>query len=333
MYDFAPSQTGSSSISAFAAERRITGALLFTSTGKTPVVYEITGHMEIPLSTLDLQDTMERENFTLKSLNLLMTNVPSDASAIILNSPSKDLTLEEAEKILKFLEGGGRLLILADYNIRELSNLNRVLASYGLAFEYGIVHETDPFYVAIDPRTEWPDLSDHEITRPLTDKSSTPVVLLQPMALSILETRRRTVEVTPLMTSSASAFLRTNLNEDSTTKLPSDISGPLILGAAVTDPSWVEDNENQTRIVAISSGSLLPLSIQGFAANLDLFMNSLTWLENRSESISVRSKSLYLLPLRVNLAQIITFGALFILVIPSAFFIAGFVTWLKRRHL
>jgi hypothetical protein len=153
------------------------------------------------------------------------------------------------------------------------------------------------------------------------------------MSLSVLETRRRSLEISPLLTSSRDSFLRTNLDETSAAKTPSDIPGPLILGAAITDPSWVQGDAPQARIVVIGSGSLLILGVQVFEANTDLFMNSLTWLEDRPETISVRSKSLFLLPMRINLAQVIIFGVLFMLIIPLAFFAAGFVTWLKRRHL
>jgi hypothetical protein len=195
------------------------------------------------------------------------------------------------------------------------------------------VHETDPNYVAIDPRSEWPDLSNHEITLPISDKSQTPVVLMEAMAMSIIETKRRTVEVTPLMASSSASFLRANMNDNSANKTASDISGPHILGAAVLDPSWVQGDDPQARIVVIGCGFLLNLASLGFDANRDLFMNSLTWLEDRPESISVRSKSFYVLPLSLNLVQIIIFGALFIFVIPIAFFAAGLITWLKRRNL
>ena len=333
MYDLSQTQAGAS-VTGIAAERRITNALLFTGTGNTPVIYEISGHSEIPLSALGMTDLVEGENYSLKSLNLLLAAIPDDASMLIMNHPLKDLYPQEVGKLLDYLEKGGRFLVLADYNILEVSNLNEVLGSYGLRFDYGIVHETDPYYVAFDARTEWPDMEDHDITRPLSDKSRTPVVLLQAMPLSLLETRRRTIQILPLMTSSSAAFLRTDLNETDASKQPLDISGPFILGAAVMDPSYVQGNENQTRIVAIGCGTILPLAAQiGIDANRDLFMNSLNWLGERPENISVRSKSLFLLPLRMNLAQIIIFGALFIFVIPMAFFIAGFVIWLKRRHL
>jgi hypothetical protein len=333
MYDISQSQSGGSSVTGVAVERRITSALLYAGTGVTPVVYEITGHGESPISALGMQDVVERENFALKSLNLLVAAIPSDASALILNNPQRDLAAAEAEKLLDYLGQGGRLMVLANYSIRELSCLNEVLASYGIGFVYGIVHETDPYYVAIDASTEWPDLTDHEITMPLADKTKTPVVLADAMAVSLLETKRRSVEISPLMTSSPGAFLRTNLDEVSAVKTPSDISGPLILGAAVKDPSWIQNNEPQARIVVIGCGFLLNIAAMGFDANRDLFMNSLTWLEDRPETISVRSKSLYILPLRLNLAQIIIFGALFIFIIPAGFFIGGLVTWLKRRHL
>jgi ABC-type uncharacterized transport system involved in gliding motility auxiliary subunit len=165
------------------------------------------------------------------------------------------------------------------------------------------------------------------------DKSRTPVVLIEAMSLSQLDTKRRSVEITPLMTTSPSAFLRADLNDYSQTRAASDIPGPLMIGAAVMDPSWIQGDEPQARIVAIGGGTLLTLAVQGFDSNRDLFMNSLTWLQDRPENITVRSKSLYLLPLRMNLAQVIVFGVLFIFVFPMAFFIAGFVTWLKRRHL
>ena len=333
MYDFNQSRSGGWSISGVAVEQRITSALLFAGTGSTPIVYEITGHGELPLSSFGFQEVLTRENLQLKAVNLLTAPVPSDASVLVLNNPRRDLASQEVEKLLEYLRGGGRLIILADYTIKETGNLNDLLASYGLKFEYGIVRETDPYYVAIDPRTEWPDMAEHEITKPLADKSRTPVVLLEAMALSIQETRRRSLDVVPLMTSSSSAFLRTDLNNTSESKSPKDISGPLILGAAVKDPSRIEGNESQARIVVIGAGTLLPLASQGFDANKDLFMNSLTWLQDRPENISLRSKSLYLLPMKLRLAEIVLLGAIFILIIPASFFIGGLVTWLKRRHL
>ena len=334
MYDFTQMQQGGSSVTGIAAERRITSALLYVGTGTTPIVYETTGHDEIPLSNLGLVDTVERENYALNSVNLLVSPVPSNAAGLVINYPRRDISSGEAEKLLDYLESGGRLLIMADYIARDLGNLNTVLASYGVKLDYGIVHEADPNYYTMDPRLSIPDMADHDITKPLADKSRTPVVLPMPLSISTLDTKKRTTEVTPLMTTSPKAFLRTNLDETSTTRVSSDIPGPLTLGVAIKEPSWIQNNEPQARIVIIGSGSILPFYAQyGMEGNRDLFMNSFAWMQDRPETISVRSKSLFLLPLRLNMVQIIIFGALFIFIIPVAFFVSGLVTWLRRRHL
>ena len=333
MYDFTITPAGALNITGMAMEQRITSALLFASTGETPVIYEITGAMQPPLAALGFADLLERENYILGTVNLTLTPVPYDAAGVVLINPQRDLSPIEAERLLDYLDGGGRLLIIANYLIRELPNLNTVLSSYGLRFDYGIVLETDPAYLVFDPRTVWPNMMPHAITAPLADRVRTPVIMVEAMPLSILETRRHSIEITPLVSSSASAFFRTDLTDNTLNRLPSDTLGPFTLAAAVTDPAWVSDGVNQTRIVVIGCGALLHLASQGIDGNRDLFMNSLTWLQDRPENITVRARSLFLLPLRLNLLQIVIFGGVFILVIPAVFFIAGFITWLKRRHL
>jgi hypothetical protein len=333
MYDVSYSNNRSN-VTGVAAERRLTSALLYVGTGETPSVYEITGHEETPLANVAMKDTVERENYTLNQLNLVQSGIPSDASALILNAPRSDLSRGEADKILSYLESGGRFLVLADYRMTELPVLNDVLASYGIRLDRGIVIENDPSYTAGQVFIEVPDLLEHDITKPLTEKE-VPVALPYAMGVSELSTKRRTVKLFPFLVSSKNSWLRTDLNEGSATRVSSDQQGPITVGMAVLDPEYIQGAEKQTRIAVIASGALLePINVfQQLPGNLDLFMNSLTWLEDRPEALSVRSKSLFLLPLRLNGLQMIIFGGIFILIIPLAFFISGLVIWLKRRHL
>ena len=332
MYDITQTQAGID-ITGVAIERRITSALLFLGTGVTPMVYEIVGHGSLPLAAIGMDEELERDNLALGSVNLLMSPVPADASVLVLNHPQRDIAPVEAERLLEFLGNGGRLLVIADYNIRELDNLNTVFASYGFRFEYGILNEADPTYAVFDSRSTRPSVLNHEITAPLMNRENTPILLFEAMSVAPVEPRRQSIDIMPLLLSSSAAFLRTDIDNTSLTMLPADIPGPHILAAAVSDPSWVREGEAQARIVVIGSGALLPLAAGGFIWNRDLFLNSLAWLQDRPETISVRSKSLFRLPLRLNSLQTLIFGGLFIFVIPMAFFTTGFVTWLKRRHL
>ena len=335
MYDFTQTQGGGISITGVAIERSLTTTLLFLSTGVTPMMYEITGLDTLPLGPLGMREQMERDNIGLGSIELLSEPIPADASALILNQPQRDLTPMEAEILLDYLENGGRLLVLADYTIGELYYLNTVFASFGFRLDYGVLHEADPGFAVFDERSTWPDVLVHQITGPLMDRRENPILMFESMSISPIEPRRATIEYTPLLLSSNAAFLRTNLDDTSPHMIYSDIPGPHTLAAAIMEPSWLQnENDPQARIVVIASGTMLAIAgAGGFVGNRDLFLNSLAWLQDRPETITVRSRSLLLLPLRLSSVQIVGFAGLFIFVIPMVFFVTGFVTWLKRRHL
>jgi ABC-type uncharacterized transport system involved in gliding motility auxiliary subunit len=338
MYDIDYSG-GGGSITGVAVEKRLSSALLFAGSGETPVIYEISGHGEPALENLNLKDAVEKENYALMPLNLLQSEIPADASALILNCPRTDLSGGEAEKILAYLEGGGRLLVLMDIMTKELSGLNDMLFSYGIQYDYGMVMETNPRYrIGDNPFFILPGMADHPIVSPLVEKQ-TPVIFPNSIGLSELAAKRRTIKVSPFLSASAQSFLRRDLNNSNPAGDSGDDPGPITVALAVEDPEYPGANENQARIVALGSGSLGYSQMgslnfyQQSPGNLDLFLNSLTWLEDRPETLSVRSKSLYLLPMRMNGFLLVILGLLFVVLIPLGFFIAGLVVWLRRRHL
>ena len=331
-------QQGGRVVTGISAERRITSAINFAGTGYTPVLYELIGHDQTGLLGLGMFEVLERENYELRNLNLMVADIPEDASAIILYAPRRDLSPIEVEKLLDYLDNGGRFFVAVNYFIRDLTNLNNLLASYGINYDYGIVYERDPNYSGIIDRVTFkiPDVLDHEITRNLMVKERTPVVLASAMPISQLETRRREIQIDPLMLTSFNSFLRMDIEQASQERLAEDIPGPFHLGVALTDPYWIDPNNPvpQARIVAIGCANLLGIAnLYNFEANLDIFLNSLNWLNERDETVTVRSRSLIQLPMRLTAMHVIIFGALFIVVIPLAFFISGFVVWIKRRHL
>ena len=338
MYDFSQNRQGQSSITGIAVERRITSAILYAGTGITPMVYELTGQdQRTGLAGFGLFTLLERENYDLAQLNLMVSDIPDDASAIVLYAPQRDLAPMEVEKLLDYLDDGGRFFVAASFRTQDLTNLNTLLASYGIAFDYGIIEERDPNYSGFIgfSMVMRPDPIFHDITSPIMNKDQTPLVLAETMPVVELDTRRRSIEISPLMVTSPTAFLRRDVEDMTYERQLEDESGPFNIGVALMDPSWIDPNNPvpQTRIVAIGDANLLNMANMGFDANRDFFMNSLTWLQNRPETITVRSRSLFLLPMRLTMMQIIVFGGLFIAVIPLGFFISGLVVWLRRRHL
>ena len=333
MYDVNYADPQNPQITGFSVEKRITNALLYVSSGETPVIYEITGHRQKALAELMLKETIERENYTLLQLNLVQSDIPEDASALILYGPRADFSKGEAEKVLEYLEKGGRLIVMTDFQSGPTPNLDEVFASYGIRFDYGVVVEMNKNNNTGNPFHAAPNMSNHEITLPLRQQN-TPVILQFAEGIETLDVKRRTIEVTPLMSTSRESFLRTDLANNSPDLSDSDKPGPVVLAVAVREP--VEGAaDRETRIVAIGSGTMLePMNLFGqIPGNIDIFMNGITWIQDRPETLAVRSKSLVTFPMNVSGMHIIIFGLLFVLVIPLALFGAGLFTWLKRRHL
>jgi ABC-type uncharacterized transport system involved in gliding motility auxiliary subunit len=333
MYDISYANPQSPQITGIAVERRLTSALLYAGSGETPAVYEISGHDEISLEDLQMRELIERENYVLSQLNLIRSDIPEDASALIINGPRSDFSPGETEKILRYLEKGGRLLVLMDYRSRETPQLDAMFESYGIHFDYGVVVEPNQNYNAGNVYQLVPDAADHDITTPLTE-TRTPVVLPISRGVSEMAMRRRTIGLAPILTSSRESYLRSDLENDSQIPIAGDLPGPINLGIAVMDPQYAQD-EPQARIVAIGCGALLePINFYSqIPGNVDLFMNSLTWLEDRPETLSLRSKGVMIFPMRITGLHMLIFGILFVVIIPLAFFVTGFITWLKRRHL
>lgn len=333
LYDVNYANPQNPQITGFSVERRVTGALLYVSSGVTPVIYEITGHKGKALFDLAMKPVIERENLDIQQINLLQTEIPEDASCLIINGPKEDLSKGETEKILSYLEKGGRLLLLADFQAGPAPNLNSMLGSYGIQFDYGVVVEMNKNYNTGNPFHAAPDMGDHEIVRPMREQN-TPVILQFAEGLRILDVKRRTVEIEPLLSTSNSSFLRVDLSNNSPSLAGTDKPGPVLVAAAVKETLDYE-KKTETRIVVVGSGTLLePLSLFGqVPGNTDLFMNGVTWLQDRPETIAVRSKSLITMPMNVSGLEMALFGLLFVMIIPLALFGAGLFVWLKRRHL
>ena len=335
MYDYMYTQQGSRNVTGLAMERQITAALLYAATGTTPVIYEIVGlYQEYTLADIGMQNLIERENFILNQINLTQSDVPEDAAGLILNAPRMDISQAVADKILDYLESGGRFFVTVDYRIGELPMLNKVLESYGMQFEFGRLVENDYNYTAGLPFLEYLQFfPEHEITKPLMEQRM-PILLPNTMGISETPAKRRSVELKPLFYSSENSFLRTDLYDTSSTMAAADIQGPIVLGMTATDPYWIDPNNPvpQSRVTAIACGGIL--EIAGYSpGNIDLYMNTITWLIDRPETLTVRSKSMFLLPMRINQNMMIVFGVTIVILIPVGFFIAGFIIWLRRRHL
>ena len=125
----------------FDGESQLTSAIDYVTNSDLPVVYALTGHGEADLPT-SLSEGIESENLLLNELSLLTQEaVPEDADALILYAPQSDISTEEKDMLLTYLQGGGKLLLVTDYTDTDMPNLAEVMEYYGTSLVDGIVME------------------------------------------------------------------------------------------------------------------------------------------------------------------------------------------------
>lgn len=144
-YDYSSYYTTGSVDMNFAGEGAITSAVSYVVNDDLPKVYTLTGHGEGSLSS-DFQSAAEQDNVEFEELSLLSAEtVPEDADCVLILAPQSDISDVELTALQAYLDGGGRLLLITDppQEGAELTNLETLMASYGVHAVDGIVVEED----------------------------------------------------------------------------------------------------------------------------------------------------------------------------------------------
>jgi len=340
MYSVSYTQQGQPQVLGMTIEQRVTSALSYVTTGKESHIYIMEGHKELTLKDLNLEDVIAKANFNAKSLNLLkMGKVPDDADVVAILSPQRDLTANETSALGSYLEKGGALFVSLDLTGADMKNLDGLLKRFNLEVIQGIVMERDTNRLlpglGNNPLFFSPRMAEKS---PVTDslkENSLDAFVFSSMGVKETEIKKRNLKFNPLLTSSNSSWIRTDLTNVSELKTSRDIPGPITVAASLAETNRDTGEEDGARIIILTSGRALS-SLPGLGqikANIEFFINSLNWLSNQKESINIPSKSLFRLPLQLNATQAWIYAALCVLLIPLLIIITGTIILIRRKNL
>jgi len=314
----------------FYGENCITSAIDYVTSDKLPKAYILKGHGEIDMPS-EARSAISNENILTEEFSFLTNDaVPEDADCLIILSPSSDITETEKDKIITYLKGGGNLCLITNYTGMDMPNLDALINYYGVEKVDGIVLENDQNYCLSKYKHYLlPKINSHAITSPLLEGG---YYALMPVAEGLRELKnpRDTVSITKLLTTSGSSYSKDGLNMTTSEKEEGDEEGPFFVGAAITDTT----GDRETKIVLYTTSGMLDPSVDVIVAgsNTDLFINSLNWMCEKEENISIRPKTVSYEYLTINAAAASGWSIILVGVIPAGFLTAGIVVWFKRRR-
>ncbi len=318
-----------SSITGYDAEGQITSAIEYVTmdADELPVIYQITGHNETEIGS-NFQSVVSKANANLKSLELFNEEkVPDDATAIIINSPTVDFNEEDAQKVIDYLNSGGKALIIGCYAYNdELTNFNKILAAYNVSFKTGVVAENDSSKYYQNPLYLLPTVETTDYTSDATDGY---VFLAGSCAINYPEDTDD-VTYTKLLSTSDSAVLKKDWKNITTSKAEdADENGPFTTGLAVNDSS------TGASIVVFGTPYVVDDSYDNAVSgnNADMFKDVITSMTGNVELASsvIPVKDYTLSNITINTLQAVVTGLIIMIAVPILLIIIGIVVWAMRR--
>ena len=209
-----------------------------------------------------------------------------------------------------------------------MPNLQKVLNNYGIGTMAGVVLEADgQHYISGNPTYLVPNIGSADALGELA-KSNSYVLMPVAQAVEKLEDRRDTVTIESLLTTSDSAYVKTNVN-GTLEKEDGDAEGPFDVGVAVTES--VDNGE--TKLVYLTSANLFSQQVDAMVSgnNVKLLANSVSWMCDQEQSVSIPSKSTQISYLTVTAASARMWGMVTIGLLPVLCLVIGGGIWFKRR--
>lgn len=314
-------------------EEDITSAILKVTRAKVKTVCFVTGHGEKSLSDTSargyslVDQGLKREAYKTDSINLVSSNgVPSECDVTVVAGPTQSFFPQEATLIGKYLDGGGKMLMEVDpetdaklddifkaWNINVGTNVVVDASGVGRLFGTG---PAVPLVV---------DYGDSPITKNLQGGMT-----FFPLArtVSIADKSKTDPQAIELLKTSPRSFTIPNLKQKEVKFDPkTDTPGPLSLGVAANKKS----GDGSSRLVVLGDSDFAANQWISLQHNGDLFFNTVDWLAQDENLISIRPKSTT--NRRVNMTEGTASGLrwLDLIFLPGIVIIVGIGIWWKRR--
>ena len=332
----------------FVGEEKFTQAIYTLLEQESYVVYFTVGHGERQLQDRGgeglsyVKTYLENENYKVRDLNIILENIPTDASLIVIASPVETFSDFEIEKLDNYVKTGGKLLVLYDSFMDRSkfnSNLDIFLSDWGFKTKNDYI--IDPVSSVVIPVNVVPQYTTHPITQTLKEGN---VFACLVVARSILSGESKySGSFENIITTSPQGYGK----EEATFDLSrarfnprTDIAGPVPLAVAGTYD--IEGRDVPARIVVFGDATFALNAYinpdQGqsvdvaFAGNKDLFMNTVAYLLEARQKITIRPKEASIKNLTLTTTQTNFIRYVAQIGLPCLFGILGILIWFLRRR-
>jgi ABC-type uncharacterized transport system involved in gliding motility auxiliary subunit len=307
------------------SEIQITNGIEKILRDRTPKVYFLQGHGELPLEPIEgglsqAVASLQERGYIVEPLDLSReSSIPEDTTVLAIASPERPLFTGEREAVETYLQQGGGLLLLLDPN--SDAGLNELLEAWGIELDTRLAIDASGTGSAIG----------YSPTTPLVNRYGTHPITLEfnnrfsvyPLSAPIIIEDKNDIEAVPIVMTNEESWAERDLTSDTLEFDPEeDLAGPINIGVALeqslesaaennenseetesreeedteesseegtetntTDSDEEEDNSPKVRMVVFGNSSFATNGWFEQQFNSDVFLNSVKWLANEDEQL------------------------------------------------
>ncbi len=362
-YDYSGMQFGEApKMTGFRGEQVFTSTILELMESRKPKILFTTGHGEMALDDSSgrglsiARDLLGRDNFDMEEWSSLGASaLPPGTDLLVIAGPTSNFLEPELGLLGRYLEEGGRLLVLLDPVLTPEGGLTEtglewLLGGYGVDLVSDVVVDPVnplPFFGA---ETIFVDVyGDHVITRSL-DQARLPVVVQLGRSVGARGDVSG-LEVTELMMTSVEGWGETDLeNLSAVEKQETDISGPVSLAVAVeaaaetdavesdavVDTEDVESEgvagESGLRMVVVGDADLASNDQMQNVPNATFLANAFNWLVDRETLVGIPPRQPEQVRLNLTRRELGRISWIVLAGLPGLALVLGLGVYLRRRR-
>ncbi|HVB34075.1 MAG TPA: Gldg family protein [Patescibacteria group bacterium] len=315
------------------SEEDITNALIQLTQNKVKTVCFVEGHGEKSIGGQGadgyshVKDQLTQENYKVTAVNLVTSNgVPAACTVVVIAGPTQALFPQETAMVEKYLDGGGKLFVLADPQTH--TGLSPLLETWNVQLGHNIVIDASGVGRLFGTGPAVPLVHDYG-NSPITQGLQGTMTFF-PFAQTVnmvKASEKKFHEIQLLKTSAASWATPKITGRTVRFDAKTDMQGPLTLG--VTADRKVGDK--QARLVVIGNSTFASNRWAGMQRNGDLFYNSVNWLSQEEGLISIRPKGPTNRSVTMTQSQQRMLMWFSLAVLPGLIVICGLWIWWRRR--